>query len=232
MAADAVPAAGMRVGHVAAPVREQVLEIMRRAILDFRYKPGQRLIERELIEQIGVSRTTIREVLRALDAEGLVTTIPHRGVIVMVLSPGEAADLYEARTVLEELTARRFVERATDGQIARLRHACEAFAGVVADEGDIRELLATKDALYRVLLEGAGNSAVTAILAGLQARVRILRAASLSQPGRPAQALREVRRLVRAIERRDGDGAAQACVAHLRNASTSGLEAISADARG
>ena len=76
----------MRVVHrVAAPLRDQVLEILRRQpILDFRYKPGQRLIERELIEQIGVSRTTIREVLRELDAEGLVTTIPQKGAIVVV----------------------------------------------------------------------------------------------------------------------------------------------------
>ena len=60
----------LRVGRVAAPLREQVVDVLREAILDFRLKPGQRLIERELIEQIGVSRTTIREVLRQLAAEG------------------------------------------------------------------------------------------------------------------------------------------------------------------
>ena len=87
----------MRVGRVAAPLRDQVLELVRGAILDFRYKPGQRLIERELIEQIGVSRTTIREVLRELDAEGLVTTIPQKGAIVVVPTAEEAADLYDVR---------------------------------------------------------------------------------------------------------------------------------------
>jgi DNA-binding GntR family transcriptional regulator len=224
----------MRVGRVAAPLREQVLDLMRQAILDFRYQPGQRLIERELIEQIGVSRTTIREVLRALDAEGLVTTIPQKGAIVMVPTPEEAADLYEVRAVLEELATRRFVEHATDAQVAELRRACDAFAAVVDGDrgpGDIRALLAAKDAIYDVLLDGSGNTAIRTILGGLQARVRMLRAASLSRPGRPAKALKEIRQLVRAAERRDADAAAKACVQHLGRAAMSGIEAIASVAQ-
>src|SRR5256885_12198463 len=99
----------MRVGRVAAPLREQVLDVLRQAILDFRLKPGQRLIERELIEQIGVSRTTIREVLRELTAEGLVTTIPQKGAIVVVPTPGEAADLFEVPPAPEAPAPRRVV---------------------------------------------------------------------------------------------------------------------------
>src|SRR5919197_2931132 len=113
----------MRVGRVAAPLREQVLEVLRQAILDFRFKPGQRLIERELVEQIGVSRTTIREVLRELAAEGLVTTVPQKGAIVAVPSAQEAAELYEVRAALEALAARRFVEQATPQRVAELRDA-------------------------------------------------------------------------------------------------------------
>src|ERR671930_1642149 len=93
----------MRVGRVAAPLREQVLDVLRQAILDFRFKPGQRLIERELIEQIGVSLTTVREVLRQLAAEGLVTTIPQKGAIVASPSRADAEDLYEVRAALEAL---------------------------------------------------------------------------------------------------------------------------------
>src|SRR6478735_9922967 len=104
----------LRVGRVAAPLREQVLDVLRQAILDFRLKPGQRLIERELIEQTGVSRTTIREVLRQLAAEGLVTTIPQKGTVVASPSVERAAELYEVRAVLEGMAARQFAERATD----------------------------------------------------------------------------------------------------------------------
>src|SRR4051812_46590318 len=69
-------------GRIAAPLREQVIAALRQAILDFHLKPGQRLVERELIEQLGVSRTTVREALRELTSEGLVTVVPQKGAVV------------------------------------------------------------------------------------------------------------------------------------------------------
>jgi DNA-binding GntR family transcriptional regulator len=215
----------MRVGRVAAPLREQVLEVLRQAILDFRFQPGQRLIERELIEQIGVSRTTIREVLRELAAEGLVTTIPQKGAIVVVPTAEEAAEVYEVRAALEALAARRFVARASDADVAALRAAFAEVEAVTHDGGDIRAMLGAKDRFYGVLLEGAGNGSVRSILNGLQARVRMLRAASLSAPGRPEQTVAEIRALVEAIEARDADGAAQAASSHVERAAEVGLAA-------
>ena len=222
------PETSMRVGRVAAPLRDQVLEIVRNAILDFRYKPGQRLIERELIEQIGVSRTTIREVLRELDAEGLVTTIPQRGAIVVVPTPEEAADLYDVRASLEALAARRFVERASEEHFSTLGAAVGGFEAAVGVGAGTLELLRAKDAIYDVLLDGAGSAAIRSILGGLQARVRMLRAASLSQPGRPQRALAEMHRLHDAVQARDGDAAAAACVAHIDAAATTGIDAVKA----
>lgn len=217
----------LKVGRVAAPLREQVLDVIRQAILDFHYKPGQRLIERELIEQVGVSRTTIREVLRELEAEGLVTTVPQKGAIVVVPSPEEAADLYEVRTALEELAVRRFVERASDEQVGELRATAEAFKKTVEAGGDTKAMLAGKDAFYDVLLDGAGNAEIHSILNSLQARVRMLRAASMSNPGRGPKIIKELDELVGAIERRDGDAAAAACARHLGKAEASGLKGIS-----
>jgi DNA-binding GntR family transcriptional regulator len=211
----------MRVGRVAAPLREQVLEVLRQAILDFRFQPGQRLIERELIEQIGVSRTTIREVLRELAAEGLVTTIPQKGAIVVVPTAEEAAEVYEVRAALEALAARRFVERGAD--VAALRAAFAEVEAVTHDGGDIRAMLHAKDRFYEVLLEGAGNGSVRSILNGLQARVRMLRAGSLSAPGRHEQAVAEIRAIVEAIEARDADGAAEAAAGHVARAAEVGL---------
>ena len=151
----------LRVGRVAAPLREQVLEVLRQAILDFRLKPGQRLIERELIEQTGVSRTTIREVLRQLAAEGLVTTIPQKGAIVVVPSAQEAADLYEVRAALEALAGRLFVRRATDEQVTALRGSLRDIERLAKKrEPDIQALLQAKDGFYEVLLQGAGNAAI------------------------------------------------------------------------
>jgi DNA-binding GntR family transcriptional regulator len=221
------PGLSLRVGRVAAPLREQVLDVLRQAILDFRLKPGQRLIERELIEQTGVSRTTIREVLRQLAAEGLVTTIPQKGAIVVVPSAQEAADLYEVRGTLEALAGRRFVRNATDAQVKQLRREFREIESIARKPGhDIQQLLAAKDAFYNVLFEGAGNSAIRETLDGLRARVRFLRATSLSQPNRSAGTIKEIRDIVRAAEARDGDAMAAACERHVMEAARSGLRGL------
>lgn len=224
---DAGSLSRMQVQRVAAPLREQVVDALREAILDFRLKPGQRLIERELIEQTGVSRTTIREVLRQLSAEGLVTTIPQKGAMVVVPSAREAAELYEIRGALETLVVRRFVANASDAQVRDLRTALSDYAEVVASQANIRALLASKDQLYDVLFAGSGNDSVRQILTGLQGRVRLLRANSLSQPGRAERTVEELTELVDAIERRDAGAAAHACLRHIGRASETGLHALS-----
>ncbi|MBO0692448.1 MAG: GntR family transcriptional regulator [Acidimicrobiaceae bacterium] len=209
------------IGRVAAPLREQVVTLIRQAILDFRLKPGQRLVERELIEQLGVSRTTIREVLRQLTTEGLVTVIPQKGAIVTAPSPEEAADIYEMRAALEALAVRRFVERATAEEVAKLRAAYQGMEKVLDSDGDIHAHLTAKDNFYGVLL--ASSPSIEQVLGGLQARVRLLRATSLGAPGRRAEAVAEIGTLMDAIEARDADRAAEACVQHVRRAASTGL---------
>lgn len=212
------------IGRVAAPVREQVVGVIRSAILDFRLKPGQRLVERELIEQLGVSRTTVREVLRQLTTEGLVTVIPQKGAIVTAPSPEEAKDLYEMRAALEALAVRRFVERATPEDIRRLREAFSGMERVLAEDGDIHAHLAAKDEFYAVLL--GSSPSIEQVLGGLQARVRFMRATSLGAPGRRAEAVSEIRPVVEAIEAGDADRAAEACVRHVQHAAAIGLSRL------
>jgi DNA-binding GntR family transcriptional regulator len=227
-AGDDAADAGLSLGvqRVAAPLREQVLDLLRQAIVEHRLKPGQRLIERELVEQIGVSRTTIREVLRQLAAEGLVATIPQRGAVVAVPSDEEAAELYEVRAALEALAARRFVAHASDSQVRALRAAFdEVEEAMTVDGGEILPMLHAKDRFYDVLLKGSGNRSIHSILAGLTARVSVLRATSMSQPGRAAKSVEEIRAIVEAVEAGDGEAAAQACVFHVEQAARSGQSA-------
>ena len=214
----------VQVNRVAAPVREQVVDQLRQAIVQMRLKPEQRLVERELIEQTGVSRTTIREVLRQLAAEGLVATIPQRGAVVAVPTPEEAAELYEVRAALESLAARRFVEHASESQITALRAAFEEVARVMSagDEANTLAMIQAKDLFYDVLLKGSGNRAIHSILSGLTARVSVLRATSMARPGRALQSLAEIEQIVLAIERGDADAAAEACAHHVEMAATAG----------
>lgn len=211
---------GVSLGRQAAPLREQVLEVLRNAILDFDLKPGQRLVERQLIESLGVSRTTVREVLRELTAEGLVTVIPQKGAVVYAPTPSEAADLYAVRASLEGLAVQRFIERASPGHVDRLRAALAEFEKVCATSDDMRELLRAKDGIYDALLAGADSPTVQRILAGVQARVQLLRATSMSQPGRPRKAVEEMRALVEAIADGDLDEALRLSRSHLDNASS------------
>jgi DNA-binding GntR family transcriptional regulator len=207
-----------RVDRVAAPLREQVLELLHQEIAEMRLLPGQRLVERELVERIGVSRTTIREVLRQLAAEGLVTTIPQRGAIVAVPSAKEAAEVYEVRALLEGILARQFAEKAPDEQVRRLRDAFNAMESRYQVSHDPKELLRAKAALYEVLFEGADNPTVRSILTGFQARVAVMRAATLAAPGRASESLEEIRAIVEAIERRDAEAAARASAHHVEQA--------------
>lgn len=212
------------VDRVAAPLREQVIAALRAAILDFTLRPGQRLVERELIEQLGVSRTTIREALRELTSEGLVTVVPQRGAIVSAPSLPEAEDLYEIRAVLESVLVERFVERASDEQLARLHDAVEHFAVTTAGSHEIRVILDAKDYLYEVLIEGAASPALKNIIEGIQARVRILRATSMGEPGRAEEAAAELRAMAAAAGKRNAKKAAQLCATHVRNASKTALK--------
>ncbi|MCE3551418.1 GntR family transcriptional regulator [Pseudonocardia sp. RS11V-5] len=213
-----------QVGRVAAPLRDQVLGIVRQAIMDFELKPGQRLVERELIEHLGVSRSTVREVLGQLSAEGLVTIVPQKGAVVTVPTAEDAADLYEIRASLEALAVRRFVERATEAQRAALRVAFDEYARA-SEDGAVSALVA-KDELYRVLLDGADSAPIQQLLASAQGRVRAMRATSLSEPGRAREAVEELRLVVEAIEAGKAAQAAKLCAAHVRAAARSGLRRL------
>lgn len=218
------------VGRVAAPLREQVIAALRDAILDFQLKPGQRLVERELIEKLGVSRTTIREALRELTSEGLVTIVPQKGAVVTAPSLDDAIDLYEVRAALESLVVKRFVERATDEQVADLVGTIDELAKVADKSDDIRVLLSAKDRFYEVLIEGANSSAMQQLLEGIQARVQVLRATSLSEAGRMEEVVVELRAVVTAIAQRDSKRAQKLCAAHINAAARTALAHLRAEA--
>jgi DNA-binding GntR family transcriptional regulator len=217
---------GEGVGRVGAPLRERVLEVVRQAILDFKLRPGQRLIERELIEQLGVSRTTVRDVLARLAAEGLVTMIPQKGAIVSVLTPEEAADIYQMRALLEGLAVRRFIERAGEADTAELRAIVDELNRAAEGGATPAEGLKAKDRFYRVLLRGANSPRLTEILTSLQGQVRMLRAMSLSASDRLPQAVEEIGRVVAAIEAGDSAAGAAACEEHIRNAEKVGMQRL------
>jgi DNA-binding GntR family transcriptional regulator len=206
-------------------IRQQVTDAIRDAIVGMRLMPGDRLVERELMEWSGVSRATVREAIRQLEADHLVKTSPQRGAEVCAPTPQEAAELYEIRAVLEGLAGRQCAEKASPAQVKTIRRAFESLRKTA--EGTQRgTMVQAKAQFYEALFAGAANETVKDILFGLQARVTVLRSISMAQPGRLEQTVQEVRKIVEAVEARDPDAATQACEAHVRAAGAVALEAL------
>ncbi|WP_130014803.1 GntR family transcriptional regulator [Serinicoccus sediminis] len=205
---------------------ERVHQELSRQILDHQLAPGKRLIERELIDRFEVSRATVRETLRQLAAEGLVQIQPRRGAVVRAIDSDEARDLYRLRAAIEGLLVETFVERAGVADVQRLQEALDALDAAVEDGLAASEVMRVRDAFYEALFAGAGSSVLREELGVVQARVRVLCVSSLSESGRGATAVRELRAVTRAIIECDGPRAAALMREHLAFAAAATLRTL------
>jgi GntR family transcriptional regulator, trigonelline degradation regulator len=151
-----------------------------------------------------------------------VTAIPNKGTVVTSVSAEEARQLYEVRSALEGLAGRLFTLNASRAQRGALAKALARIERLTSRGSPV---LAAKDAFYDVLFEGGGNEALRTVVAGLHARVSVLRSLSLSVEGRPAQSLAELRAIVDAVDV-DADAAAAACSRHVEEAGRVALQAL------
>jgi len=206
-----------RVTKAAAPVRHSVTESIRNSIALGYFTAGQRITERDLCEMTGVSRTAVREALRQLESEGLVTVVPHRGPIVTRLTPEQAEGIYQVRIELEGLACELFAKNATDADIAALQAAFEVLKGI-PNITDPLERLTAKNGFYECLIFGAHNEALGHTLSSLNARVMVLRATSLAAPGRTQESLQELDELVALLSARRGKEARKVAARHVMNA--------------
>jgi len=207
-----------RIATIAAPVRSQVVEMLRAAITGGQFTPGQRLIEKDLCDLMGVSRPSVREALRQLESEGLIVTIPNRGPTVSQLSVRDVASIYEVRGALEALAAQLFAATASDEQVKELDVAVTHLEAAYKTR-DVEKIVFAKRNFYDVLLEGSGNSILPTLLRTMNARITQLRRVSLSSPKRATVSLREIRGVLRAVKQRDPDAAYKTSLHHVKEAS-------------
>ena len=203
-------------------LRGQVEGFLREAIMNGRFAPGDRLVERELCEMLKVSRPPLREALRRLEAEKLVVIVPHKGPVVASLDIREAKELYALRALLEGFAAQEFARLASNEQIEALERAVKDL-NAQAKNPDRRALLDSKSKIYDVLLGGSGNRLISEVLQGLLFRINLLRATSFSRPERLAESLAEIDELVARIKARDGEGAKEIAQQHIKNAEAAAL---------
>lgn len=217
--------AALRAITAPAPLRKQVVERLREAIIQGHLKPGERLRERELCEMLGVSRTSLREGFVELESEGLISNVPNRGPIVALISIKLAEEIYQLRAVLEGLAARLFVRNATAAQLAELERATQELEAVYKDIAR-GPFLQAKTRFYDILLTGASNDLAAQVLRGIHARVSQLRLTSLADPSRVQVSLGEIHAILSALRARDEDAAWQACYQHVMNASEAALAVL------
>ncbi|EDZ99763.1 transcriptional regulator, GntR family [Burkholderia sp. H160] len=206
-------------------LRELTLDKLRDAIVQGYFRPGTRLVERTLCDELGVSRTVVREVLRHLETEGLVEIVARQGPIVARLDPMQVGEIYELRGLLEANAARACAEGATPEVVRQLREI-RAIIEDAFEKRDLPRVLEYTERFYETLFEAAGKQVSLAVVTSLNARINRLRALTIATPGRGDDSNREMNLLLDAIERRDGDAASAASFAHIKRVSELALRVL------
>lgn len=205
----------LRIEEKPRTLRELALERMRQAILEFHFKPGQRLVERDLCEQLGVSRSVVREVVRHLESEGLIQTKPHHGPIVAKLDVDTAKQIYELRAVLESAAAEAAAENASPSAIAEMSNALEKIEVAYVNE-DYRKVLSATTMFYEAMFLSGGKSVAWEMVQRLNGRISWLRSMTVASPGRSMSGPTQMRQILEAVLNKDGSAASAACRMHLK----------------
>lgn len=213
-----------------APLRRKIIQRLRQAIESQVLPAGTRLVEKNLCTELGVSRSALREALRALEGEGLITSGP-KGLIVAAITREEAVNIYAVRGALEGVVCEQFAQRADDRAMAALAAAAALLASAY-DAGDVDRIVDEKAEFYEILCNGAANMIAHDMLTRLNSRIKRLRFSSLSQPNRAPASISEIRAMVSALERRDGSAAKAIAVQHVNNAAEVAIGAFERGSNG
>ena len=207
---DAEPEPMPKLGATHQPLRERVRDLIRDRIVRGEFAPGDRLVERVLAEELGVSRVPVREALNLLKGEGLVQDVPRRGVIVTMLSREDLDDLFEVREALEVQSARLACLRATDAEIAALAEIAQQAEAAYAHQ-DLDGLSDLNEAFHDAIPRLAHNRILGTTLEPLEGRLHWV----LRQNRSPRTLMDEHNELVDAVSARDPERAEQIARRHV-----------------
>jgi DNA-binding GntR family transcriptional regulator len=210
-------------------LRDIVQDRMRTAIIEGHFAPGDRLVERPLCEQLGVSRTVIRETIRFLEAEGLVEIIPNRGPIVAKLDWPQAKQIYDIRRQLEGSAAAACAQSCSADFARKLTGALR---GIEATLGDTTwsELLSATTHFYEVIFEQAEHAIAWEIVQRLNGRISRLRALTLAAKDRTRPGISHMTAIHDAILSQDPEAARRAVHAHIADAAATAERILSTPA--
>ena len=198
------------------PLRDIVFETLRTAILDGKLKPGERVMEVQLAEKLGVSRTPVREAIRKLELEGLLVMIPRKGAYVADVSIKDVLNVLEVRASLEGLAASLAAERITEEEIDKLRQSAEEFEEM--NRSNDRDGMVQKDTeFHSVLLNASRNNKLLSIVEGLSDYVQRFRVIYFTEYSDAKNIMDDHRAILDAINERDGEKANRVAQEHIEN---------------
>ncbi len=193
---------------------QDVAERLRQRIFERVHEPGSWIDEQKLAAEFGISRTPLREALKVLAAEGLITMKVRRGAYVTEMSASDVTDIYHLLALLESDAAAEAATKATEGEMVQLVELHQRLEKA-SRQRDL--FFALNEEFHMKLLAVAGNRWRLQIVLDLRKMMKLNRHHSLFKQGRIAESLAEHRALMEALENRDAKAASRLTVAHFRN---------------
>jgi DNA-binding GntR family transcriptional regulator len=198
------------------PLREVIFNTLREAIIVGELKPGERLMEVQLADKMGVSRTPVREAIRKLELEGLVEMLPRKGAHVADLSVKDIMDVLEVRSTLDGLASSLSAERITDDEIKELKHVLSQFTNYV-EKDNIQGLIKKDVEFHDIIYHSSRNDKLIQISNNLREQVQRFRVIYIKDYSSSRELIREHNEICDAITRRDSAVAMQTAQKHIKN---------------
>ena len=210
------------------PLRDVVFNTLRQAILTGELKPGERLMEIHLANRLGVSRTPIREAIRKLELEGLVTMIPRRGAEVAQITEKSMNDVLEVRRALDALCVELACDRITDGELEQLKLACEGFEQAIKTQ-DAKKIAHADVALHDIIVQATGNQRLIQLINNLSEQMYRYRFEYIKDFSQHDRLVEEHRIIYESILKNDKNTACMAARLHIDNQEKASIRQIRLD---
>lgn len=196
------------------PLRDVAFRKLRQAILRGELQPGQRLMEIALAEQLGVSRTPVREAIRMLEQDGLAVMIPRRGAVVSKISGKNLRDVLEVRRALEELAVDLACTRMTDEDFQKLKEANERFSATLSGN-DITKMAEADEAFHDLIYQASDNARLVQLEMQLREQMYRFRIEHLKEKSKRYRLVEDHNAIIRNLINRDSDNAREAIREHI-----------------
>lgn len=200
-----------------ASLRNKVFKYIKTQIINGSIGPGETLLESKLADELGVSRTPIREAIRLLEMEGLLETTAKKGAVVLGITQKDVEDIYAIRQLVEGLAARWAAEHLAPAELKELQKIFELME-FYAQKHDVEEVAELDNRFHQLIYEATGSKILYLTLRNLHQYVQMARLKSLSMANRLPQTLAEHHAILEAFLAKDPDAAEKALTNHVRMA--------------